>query len=425
MYDFILCSVPKSDPDTPLMGPCIMKAVLNKNGYSSKVLDFNIELYEKYKEIFEVSDWEELDYLFRKPMNNIKYDNLINEWVDRIISYNPKFVGFTIFSSHNIGSFYRFSKILKEKAPNIKLVIGGPSSDHVLTRTNVDYCVVGYGEEAILKILKNEPFEGINDHKPCRLIDLSSSPFPDFSDLDLSKYRNKDTLYTYSTRGCTQQCKFCHVNQIWNGFNMREPQRVLEEMNNGYIKYGIRHFSFCDSLINGNLPHMRNVFNGIKGHNFKWYGMLRIRKMFEYDYDLLKQSGCETLKIGIESGSQNIRKDMGKYFSNQDVYDVINQLDRVSLDCELFFITGYPTETDEDFNQSKEMVKELSKFRSVKKLRVQPIEVLATPLEDMKNMDGYKKRYNRYHELRELIFKSGFSIVRDKKMKMHVKTYTT
>ena len=45
MYDFILCSIPKSDVYSPLIGLPILKGVLNNNNYTSKILDFNIELY--------------------------------------------------------------------------------------------------------------------------------------------------------------------------------------------------------------------------------------------------------------------------------------------------------------------------------------------------------------------------------------------
>jgi len=59
MYDFILCSIPKSDVYSPLIGLPILKGVLNNNNYTSKILDFNIELYYCYKTIFAKHNFTE------------------------------------------------------------------------------------------------------------------------------------------------------------------------------------------------------------------------------------------------------------------------------------------------------------------------------------------------------------------------------
>lgn len=431
MYDFILCNVPKSDVYSPIIGLPILKSVLNENSYSSKILDFNIELYQCYKEIFNVDEWVDLDILFKQPiLDNTLYTNLLDEWTDVIIQHNPKYVGFSAFSGHNFYPIKAFTKLIREKNPDIKIVIGGPMTiwiyERMFNENLIDYSVIGYGEEAILKILNNESFVGINDGESCRRIDLNKSPFPDFSDLDLSKYMSGDKLYTYSSRGCTQHCSFCDVNDIWNGFNTRDPIRVVEEMIIGSQKYGVTKFEFCDSLINGNLSNMRGICNELIYYNFKWDGMFRIRNMMDTDYMLLKHAGCTLLKIGIESGDLEVRNHMGKYFSNDDIFKTLDNLKNVNLQCDLFFVTGYPTETEKAFLESKELIKQFydrGYENIISNIRIQPLEIHRSPLKSLKDSAAQDKRYLRYYELRQHTLDVGFSIRRDKKMKLLVKEY--
>ena len=44
MIDMLLCIIPKINPDAPTVGPAVLKATLQKAGYSCTVLDLNIDL---------------------------------------------------------------------------------------------------------------------------------------------------------------------------------------------------------------------------------------------------------------------------------------------------------------------------------------------------------------------------------------------
>ena len=383
MYDFIFCNVPKSDVYSPLIGPPILKEILTRNSYTSKILDFNIELFHCFKQIFidsKINEWVDLDYIFKKGIFNESYKKLLEKWSNKILEYNPRYVGFTCFSAHNFGSIINLSKLIKQKNPEIKIVVGGPCTiwiggNELIKNKIIDYYVIGYGEEAILKILNGESFIGVNDNQSCRQINLSNNPFPDFSDFDLSKYIG-NVLYTYSSRGCTQNCTFCDVNDIWNGYNTRDPKRVVEEMSNGVSKYNTTKFEFCDSLINGSLSNMRGVCNELKLFKFNWVGMFRIRKMLDSDYDLLAESGCTLLKIGIESGSLVVRKDMGKHFTNEEIFATLDNLQRVNIEVALFFITGYPTETEEHHQESLDLITKISnRYSNISHIRSAPVEL--------------------------------------------------
>ena len=45
----LLCIIPKINPDAPTVGPAVLKATLEKAGYSCKVLDLNIRLFREFE----------------------------------------------------------------------------------------------------------------------------------------------------------------------------------------------------------------------------------------------------------------------------------------------------------------------------------------------------------------------------------------
>lgn len=421
--DVVLCYAPKLDIDTPILGLPILKAKLTENGYKSIIVDLNMKLYQDYQQLFNVNSWEELDSVFLKSPDDLKVIDT-DRWVSKLLSYNSKFIAFSAFSSHNTNMIKILASKIKSISPNTKTILGGPNTQWAIRELQeyIDYYVIGYGEEAIIDIMKGT-FQNIDI--PQKRIDMSLSPTPDFSDLPLEKYNSKNLFYTYLTRGCTQHCKFCDVNNIWNGYNSRNVERVITDMYNINKQYKKSRFAFCDSLVNADYKLLRKLCIELSKYNFRWEGMFRIRKTKPDIYDLLKSSGCYLLKIGIESGSEKVRKLMNKHFTNEQVLETLYNLKRVGIKCDLFFMTGYPGETEDDFNKTKKVILsyvEEGYFDIIDKIRISATYFRKEELKTMSADIGYINRFNRYHELRQYITELGFTIRRDKKMLVSIKT---
>jgi len=427
MIDILLCYVPKSDMQSPLIGLPIIKSVLSKHGYSSKILDFNMTLYKQYRNILNADNWDDVDSIFIEQNNELsQLNNLYNQWADEILSHNPKFVGFSAFSDHNTYSIELLSKKIKIKNKDIKIIIGGPNTKWVykslLSQNLIDYYIIGYGEDAILKIMNNS---FINIHSAQPNINLSTVPIPDFSDYNFNDFSSENLFYTYFTRGCTQSCKFCDVTEMWNTFNTRNTKSVINEMTVINAEYKFARFAFCDSLINGDMPLLRSLCIDLAEKDFKWEGMFRIRKTSDDDFLLLKHAGCYLLKIGIESGSVSLRRQMGKYFSDELIFRTLSQLNDVGIRCDLFFITGYMNETDQDHSYTKQLINKLaeSNFRGcISNIRISPMYLRKDELQIHHTNPGYLKRFERFYDLQKFIHSIGFSIRRAKKMETSIKS---
>jgi len=132
-----------------------------------------------------------------------------------------------------------------------------------------------------------------------------------------------------------------------------------------------------DPLINGNIVELRKmakylisyyVKNGIR--TFSWFGQFSCRsrrQMNENDYVLCRKAGLSSVSIGIESGSEKIRKDMNKFFSNKDIDFTFRQCEKNGISLNILLIIGYPTETEKDFQKTLRLLKKYS-YLNEKKL---------------------------------------------------------
>ena len=104
---------------------------------------------------------------------------------------------------------------------------------------NVDYCVVGEGEEALSNLMmlllegKQEKIKDIQgvlckDNffsriKPVFVVDLNMLPFPTFEEFTLEDYKAQPSLIMEFSRGCIGNCTFCTFQIISPIFRTKSP----------------------------------------------------------------------------------------------------------------------------------------------------------------------------------------------------------
>lgn len=192
-------------------------------------------------------------------------------------------------------------------------------------------CVIGEGEEALLKVVSGQTNEEIGESQRVVYKDRDglvhtgrgsswmqledeegidfkyiASIFPDFS-----QYL-KGTIGIQTKRGCPHQCIFCLYNYIeGKRIRYRPAGAILKEIESLYFDFGVRDFYFTDSQFIPNkeaLSQVEAILDGIisKGLSINWQGYLRIE---DIDYELAKKivkSGLTNLELSIGSGSQRI-----------------------------------------------------------------------------------------------------------------------
>ena len=76
----------------------------------------------------------------------------------------------------------------------------------------------------------------------------------------------------------------------------------------------------------------------------------------------MAQAGAETMVIGVETGSDRIRAHMQKGYVGEDLDYNMEQYSKNKMQVYLLIIVGFPTETDEDFQATLDMLTKYQKY---------------------------------------------------------------
>jgi anaerobic magnesium-protoporphyrin IX monomethyl ester cyclase len=179
------------------------------------------------------------------------------------------------------------------------------------------------------------------------------SPYPAWDLLDLTRYSvplaNKPYVLVETSRGCPYTCDFC-VAPVHQGHKFRErsAKSLVDEIERSYRELGVEFFylwgdtvtlnvksfsAFCEELIARKLP-------------IQWFGNARADNLTDPSFvHRLKRAGCWMLALGIESESDEVRKDMVKRLERQKIQIAFKNMRDAGIKSFAFFIFGYPGET--------------------------------------------------------------------------------
>ncbi len=388
--DIVFLTLPRLELRSPITAPAILKAQVEKHGFKAKCIDLNLKLWHALDSSEFGHMWFDTDLTFRhKEKFQEFWESTLKDhafqWVDEIAQINPEWVGITVFSQRSKWITIRMCHLLKEKLPNIKIVTGGSYSERVspnlFKEKIIDAYVVGEGEEPILNVLKGDFDQpGINGRPAQQIANLDDIPIPDYSDFDFSQYpkqwsdpriKNKDKLgtefiYITGSRGCVRKCDFCDVQSLWPKFRFRSGQNIAEEMMIQNTKYGSRRFLFTDSLLNGSVKQLKDLCSTLIQYKnegvmtpVQWQGQFIARPeahMKEEVYAMMKEAGCFFVSIGVESGSELVRKDMKKMFDDDALDFTFKACAKYGVEMAWLLLVGYPTETEEEFQKTLDLL---------------------------------------------------------------------
>ena len=387
--DVVICSIPWTDSNMPLMAPAVLKPIVEKAGFSCLSVDLNAEVYQLTR-----------DHPLREDLIRFFFDevatpeitpfleNLYRSIAQGIVDWQPKYVGLSVFTYVCQHSAKWIAYFIKKLDPDITIFVGGagclaaftgPSAyiDRMLDMKLFDYHIRGDGENSLYELLRgNEDYEGINslEWKELEQDELRSLPMPDYSLYDFNLY-DKKALPIIGSRGCVRQCKFCDYIANWKKFQWRTADDIYNEMRTQSAKYGITFFKFQDSLTNGNQKEFYRLLELLAEHNttpgnikLSWSGFYIFREptpRTEKEWELLSQSGAETLAVGIENFNEHIRFAIGKKFSNHAIDVHIAQAKKYQIQLVILNIVGYVNEVQADIDFIKQWLRDHVEYTDI------------------------------------------------------------
>jgi radical SAM superfamily enzyme YgiQ (UPF0313 family) len=347
-----------------------------------------------------------------------------------LIEFRPDIVGATAMT-HEIKPAADIVRKVKEKM-DCTAVVGGPHVTALPERTLKEFpvfdCgVCGEGEKAILALVERierdgelSDIEGLVFHdkdgevrfnSPAPLLtseELDDLPFPAFGqyygDNPDALRAKKEEYPIITSRGCPYNCAFC-MRVLGKKIRRRSPENIVGEIEFAVSTYGAHTINFQDEIFLSDTAHTRKVLQMIidKGLNkrIRWVGLTRANLVNEDIIALAKESGCFHIEMGVESGSEEILRNIKKGISIEQIRKAVKIIKGHGLYLVTYYILGHPGETRQTVEDTIRLAAELNTDHIAVGLMV---PYPGTQIYDyaLKGEEGYKlltedwSRYDKY-----------------------------
>lgn len=303
-------------------------------------------------------------------------NNLLAEDPVKVVEnlHKPDLVGISSMIGHQITEGLEFSRVIREKFPEVPIVYGGSAPtmlpDVFLASNQVDIIVRGQGEQTFLEIA--ETFQGGKSIE--NILGVSSKNMKgtithanrrhtesregfskyDFGLVDLVAYVRDDehisnrVINYIASQGCTFGCGFCSEVALYGQkWASQSTSRTIEDTNKLLELSGANAIKFYDAnffVDRGKvLDYASRVIQSEK--NISWAAAAHpnnLLRLSSKELDLIRKSGCSRILIGAESGNEEELKYIQKNMSTGDVLTVARMLGNSGIRGSFTTIVGYP-----------------------------------------------------------------------------------
>ena len=337
----------------PLLGVCYLQSYLARRGFAVESINFFTGDQERFQ---------------------------------RLLAQKPRSVAITTTYYIDSKPVMEIVEFVRRHAPETRIIIGGPhiynlscdmegeALDYILSAIGGDvYITDSQGERSLSEVLTR-----LRDRKD--LSDVANliyregggefrRTFRETEDNDMDENSvdwsllDQDLIaplvYMRTARSCPFTCTFCNYPTM-AGKHVMTSLDVLQREFSYLHRAGTRYIVFVDDTLNVPLPRFKSMLRMMIENkwDFRWISFFRCSNADEEAFDLMQQSGCMAVFLGIESGDEKILEYMNKRAKVERYRWGIEQLKKRNIGTFASFICGFPGETHESFMNSLNFVEE-------------------------------------------------------------------
>ncbi|MGH9631970.1 MAG: B12-binding domain-containing radical SAM protein, partial [Bryobacteraceae bacterium] len=326
---------------------------------------------------------------------------------DQVIGLKPWMVGMVVFghqpsaSTQQMVGAGQICRAIKERSADQKIIIVGGHvaalPERTLREEAVDFGCAGEGPTTIHQLLQAleagsaadfSKVEGLvwregnavhANPSPALIKDLDADLHGNvWQLLSMEKYRahnwqcfghlasRQPYASIYTTLGCPYKCTFCCINAPFGGnrYRMRNPAKVVEEIDLLYNRYGVRTFKIIDEMFVLNDRHVTGICELLASkpyaHELNFWAYARVDTVRPARLQLLRSAGIRWLALGIESGSEHVRDGAEKSLDQQDIIEIVEEIRKADINVIGNYIFGLPDDDIETMQQTLDLAKALN-----------------------------------------------------------------
>lgn len=288
---------------------------------------------------------------------------------DKIDKIKPDIIGYSSCSGEH-KTYLALNKKIKAKYPSIFTIMGGAHPTffpEVLEEGNLDAICVGEGEypfkELVEKLDNNEDISDIMNiqikgkkMKGLRPLiqDLDKLPYVD---RELFNDRRIPVMNIIASRGCPYSCSYCYNHAYRKMFpNQRYVRRrtvrnVIDEIVKTKNKFGFKFVRFMDdAFVLREDDYFRDFCKAYKEKvNLPFYIFTRFDTITESIASQLKDAGCSTAFMSVETTNKRIRKEiLNRNMSDEEIINGMKLCKKYKINVVGYSMLGLPTSTLKD-----------------------------------------------------------------------------
>ncbi len=403
----LLCFPPQAPPFLPHLALPQLAGFLEVHGYSTKIIDLNVEMYHDFLHEFSVEQQlisfnralstftdSELFYVYNEYLsacnhilwglknqskkngfqlmllsasfhvneysskeienNLMQIDKSLHPFYDKKISdeiHKHQVLGISVCYSSQLIPALSLCRYVRRYAPQTIIVLGGSHITSIADALNnsslcslFDQLIVGPGEERLLELAERYESTCCSMKKDFGTNALHAR----WNDLINYRYLSPELVIPLCvSRGCYWgKCSFCNHETLYEGaYQVSSIEDTIQYINKVREQTGSKYFTFVDSVLP--LTWLEQLSKETADMDICWEACTRLDKT-EIDFSVLYKGGCRLLRFGLESGSQKVLNSMRKGIALDNAASILKQCFSAGISTFLYFFAGFPGENDSD-----------------------------------------------------------------------------
>ncbi len=186
----------------------------------------------------------------------------------------------------------------------------------------------------------------------------------------LPKMFEKNKVSMQIAEGCASFCSFCETKLAKGQIKSTDEEKLIAELKR-YVSMGYRTINITSTDngcygfdINTNLPCLLKKLVAINGNFSLRIGMMNPEHVLGFLDELIdvykSQKIMKFIHIPVQSGSNKVLNEMNRGYAVKDFKRIITKFRKEipGINISTDIIVGYPTEAEQDFNKTLELIKE-------------------------------------------------------------------
>ena len=274
-------------------------------------------------------------------------------------------------------------RFVRQHNPGAKIIIGGPfistqvqissneEMDYLFRSMGADFYVdSSQGEAALVEIIghlkgncsldqiNNIYYPGAKGYEQTAKVRENNKLEENTVKWDLFSHRLGKYVNVRTAVSCPFTCSFCGFPEHAGKYQVAPVEAIEEELNSLAKNDSVRCVHFIDDTFNVPPRRFKEILRMMikNRYSFKWHSYFRCQYADEETVELMKESGCEGVYLGLESGNDEILKKMDKRVTTAEYYKGIELLKKQGIVTFSSFIIGFPGETYDSVQDTKKLI---------------------------------------------------------------------